>query len=257
MLLLFVPAGARRRRIHGSLSADGLSTGTLIGRVAPSSTCLFSQMMTKVAPGTSDGMTANVGMISQEKAVGLARFPAWLWLGAGLYVLLLAVGSSLLRDSDTYWQIATGQRILDHAALPRVDIYSFTRAGELWMSSSWLSQVLYAASYNLAGWTGPIVLAASAITATFALLAYILGRRIPSTYAILIALAALVLSEFAFSCAPPRARAAGHGRVGERTDGGKRAPASAVMVVAAADVALGKPARRIRLWPRFGRSICV
>ena len=158
--------------------------------------------MTKVAPGTSDGMTANVGMISQEKAVGLARFPAWLWLGAGLYVLLLAVGSSLLRDSDTYWQIATGQRILDHAALPRVDIYSFTRAGELWMSSSWLSQVLYAASYNLAGWTGPIVLAASAITATFALLAYILGRRIPSTYAILIALAALVLSESHFLARP-------------------------------------------------------
>ena len=49
----------------------------------------------------------------------------------------------------------------------------------------------------------------------------------------------------AFLCASPRARAAGHGRVGERTDGGKRAPAGAVMVVAAADIALGEPARRI------------
>ena len=170
-------------------------------------------------------MNANVGLISQDKALRLGKVPAWLLLGAGVYVLLLIIGSGLLGDSDTYWQIAVGQWILDHATLPRVDIYSFTRAGEPWISSSWLAQVLYAASYNLAGWTGPVVLAASAIAATFALLTYILGRRIPSTYAILIALAALVLSEGHFLCASPRAGAAGHGGVGERTDGGKRAPA--------------------------------
>ena len=54
----------------------------------------------------------------------------------------------------------------------------------------------------LAGWTGPVVLAASTIAATFALLTYILGRRIPSTYAILIALAAMVLSGVHFYARP-------------------------------------------------------
>src|SRR6266545_3675528 len=147
-------------------------------------------------------MNANVGMISQEKALSLGGIPAWLWLGAGVYVLLLTVGSSLLGDSDTYWQIAVGRWILDHHALPRVDVYSFTRAGEPWISSSWLAQVLFAASYNLAGWTGPVALAASSIAATFALFTLILGRRIPSTYAILIALAAVVLSSSHFFARP-------------------------------------------------------
>ena len=108
--------------------------------------------------------------------------PAWLWVGIGVYtlVLLLLGAPVLLNDFDTYWQIAVGQWILDHHAVPRVDIYSFTKAGEPWMSSSWLAQVLYATSYNLAGWTGPVVLAASSIAATFALLTHILGRRIPA-----------------------------------------------------------------------------
>jgi hypothetical protein len=139
-------------------------------------------------------MSMDAGTIHREKAFSLAEVPAWLWLGIGVYALLLVNGRSLLNDSDTYWQIAVGQWILDHGALPRVDIYSFTRAGEAWTSSSWLAQVLFAASYNLAGWTGPVVLASGGIAATFALLAHILGRRIPASYAVVIAMAALVLS---------------------------------------------------------------
>ena len=115
-------------------------------------------------------MSANVGTIPQGKTFSLAQMPAWLWLGVGVFVLLLISGGRLLNDSDTYWQIAVGQWILDHAALPRVDIYSFTKAGEPWTSSSWLSQVMFAVSYNLLGWAGPVVLAAAAIAITFALL---------------------------------------------------------------------------------------
>ena len=108
----------------------------------------------------------------------------------------------MLQDSDTYWQIAVGQWILDHHALPRVDIYSFTKAGEPWVSSSWLAQVLYATSYNLAGWTGPVVLAAGCIAATFALLTHILGRRVPAAFAVAVAIAALVLSKGHFLARP-------------------------------------------------------
>jgi hypothetical protein len=151
--------------------------------------------MTESNAGRERGdMSANVGTISLEKALSLARIPSWLWLGAGVYALALFAGAQLLRDSDTYWQIDMGRWILDHAAMPRVDRYSFTKVGEPWVSSSWLAQVLYAVSYDLGGWSGPVVLAAGSIAATFALLTCILGRRIPSTYAILIALAALLLS---------------------------------------------------------------
>lgn len=139
-------------------------------------------------------MSTEAGTIHREKTFSLAEVPAWLWVGIGVYALLLVNGRSLLNDSDTCWQIAVGQWILDHGALPRVDIYSFTRAGEAWTSSSWLAQVLFAASYNLAGWTGPVVLASSSIAATFALLTRILCRRIPATWAVAVVIAAFVLS---------------------------------------------------------------
>jgi hypothetical protein len=139
-------------------------------------------------------MSANVESINQERAVSLRHLPVWFLLGVGVYLLLLVNGSSLLNDSDTYWHIAAGKWILDHNALPRVDIYSFTKAGEPWISTSWLAQVLYAETFELAGWAGPIVLAATSIAGTFALLTLILSRRVPWTYAIIVALAALVLS---------------------------------------------------------------
>ncbi len=107
-------------------------------------------------------MSIDAGTIPQAKASSLlGQVPAWLWLGIGVYALLLVNGTRLLNDSDTYWQIAVGQWILDHHELPRVDIYSFTRAGEPWTSSSWLAQVLFAGSDRFAGWTGPVVLAAT------------------------------------------------------------------------------------------------
>jgi hypothetical protein len=147
-------------------------------------------------------MNANVGTIHQQRTISLGHVPAWVWLGVWVYALVLINGSQLLNDSDTYWQIATGKWILDHNALPHVDIYSFTKAGEPWISSSWLAQVLYAESYELAGWTGPIVLAAISIAASFALLVFMLSRRISSTYAILIAFAALLLSANHFLARP-------------------------------------------------------
>ena len=148
------------------------------------------------------GMNTSIAAASNEKSSILSQVPAWLWVGIGIYMLLLSNGGILLSDSDTYWQIAVGQWILDHHALPRVDIYSFTKAGEPWTSSSWLAQVLYATSYNLAGWTGPVILAASCIAATFALLTHILGRRIPAIHAVAVAIAVLVLSKGHFLARP-------------------------------------------------------
>jgi hypothetical protein len=139
-------------------------------------------------------MSVDAGAISQARVVSPGLIPAWFWLGMGVYGLLLVNGSSLLNDSDTYWQIAVGQWILDHNALPGVDIYSFTKAGEPWISTSWLAQIVYAGTYRLAGWAGVVVLTATWIAATFALFASILSRRIPATYATVVALAALMLS---------------------------------------------------------------
>ncbi|PDT75325.1 hypothetical protein [Bradyrhizobium sp. C9] len=139
-------------------------------------------------------MSAETATFPRAKASRFVELPAWFWVACGVYALLLLVGDRLLADSDTYWQIAVGRWILDHHTLPSVDIYSFTKAGEPWVSSSWLAQVLFAKAYDLAGWTGPVALAAAGAAASFALLTAILNRVLPTMCASLIALAALVLT---------------------------------------------------------------
>jgi hypothetical protein len=101
-----------------------------------------------------------------------------LWVGIGIYTMFLLAGDQLLNDPDTYWQIAVGQWILDHRSVPQTDIYSFTMVGQPWISTQWLAQVLLAVSYSVAGWIGPVVLAAASIAVTFSLQVRFLTRRL-------------------------------------------------------------------------------
>src|SRR6516225_3373938 len=70
-----------------------------------------------------------------------------LCVGAGTYMFLLFIGDMMLQDSDSFWQIRIGQWIIDHAAVPNSDFYSFTHAGDSWISNAWLSQVAYSISF--------------------------------------------------------------------------------------------------------------
>ncbi|MGJ4943290.1 hypothetical protein ACQR1W_22120 [Bradyrhizobium sp. HKCCYLS1011] len=117
-----------------------------------------------------------------------------LWVGAGVYALLLISGNRLLNDPDTLWQITVGHWILDHHAVPTTDVYSFTMRGAPWISTQWLAQVAYAEAYAAAGWTGPVVLAASAIALAFALFARFLNRHLRESTTLVFVVAALLLT---------------------------------------------------------------
>jgi hypothetical protein len=117
-----------------------------------------------------------------------------LWVGVGIYALFLLAGNRLLIDPDTMWQITVGQWILEHGVVPETDVYSFTMRGQPWTSTQWLAQVLYAKTYAIAGWSGPVVLAAVAIAATFALLAGFLSRRLSESTTLVFVAAALALT---------------------------------------------------------------
>ncbi|WP_368039339.1 MULTISPECIES: hypothetical protein [unclassified Tardiphaga] len=116
-----------------------------------------------------------------------------LWVGLGVYALALLAGSQLLNDPDTYWQISVGQSILDHRAVPTIDLYSFTMRGQPWVSTQWLSQVLFAGAYGAFGWTGPVVLTATAVAATFALLTHFLHQRLVESTTLIFVMVALAL----------------------------------------------------------------
>lgn len=117
-----------------------------------------------------------------------------LWVGLGVYVLILLVGNRLLIDPDTMWQITVGQWILEHHSVPQTDVYSFTMRGQPWISTQWLAQVMYAESYAIAGWSGPVVLATTAIAATFALLTKFLNRHLSESTTLVFVAAALALA---------------------------------------------------------------
>jgi hypothetical protein len=123
-----------------------------------------------------------------------ARALVPLCAGAATYLFFLYVGDTLLQDSDSFWQIRIGQWILDHGAMPYTDFYSFTRTGQPWISTSWLSQVLFAFSYARLDWAGPVILTAVAMALTAAILIHLLEAHLEAPRAVLFAMLALVLS---------------------------------------------------------------
>jgi hypothetical protein len=143
--------------------------------------------------------------ISIENSVaihGRARGVLPLCVGAGAYLFFLVHGNNLLQDSDTYWHIAVGQWIIDHRAMPYSDIYSLTRLGQPWVSSSWLAEVLFAASYGWLGWAGPVILASLAIAATVAIFVYLLSAYLDPARATVLVMLALAMSALHFVARP-------------------------------------------------------
>ena len=132
--------------------------------------------------------------VATPEAAGPMRRHLPLWIGIGIYALFLLAGNRLLIDPDTMWQITVGQWILDHRAVPTTDVYSFTMRGQPWISTQWLAQVMYAKVFAVFGWSGPVVLAASAIAATFALLTKFLSRRLSESTTLVFVAAALALT---------------------------------------------------------------
>ena len=117
-----------------------------------------------------------------------------LWVGIGVYALFLLGGNRLLIDPDTMWQVTVGQWILDHRAVPETDVFSFTMRGQPWISTQWLAQVVFAKTYALFGWSGPVVISATAIAATFALFAKFLNRHLSESTTLVFVAAALGLT---------------------------------------------------------------
>ncbi|QOG19818.1 MULTISPECIES: hypothetical protein [Bradyrhizobium] len=140
----------------------------------------------------------SISMTSSVPARGVARWLMPLCIGTIVYVFFLGMGDIMLRDPDTPWQIAVGQWILEHRALPYNDIYSFTRAGEAWISSSWLSQILFALAYEPSNWSGAVILTSLAIGATAAIFVYLLEPNLAPARAflLLIPLLAMALGHF-------------------------------------------------------------
>ena len=116
------------------------------------------------------------------------------FLTAGaVYLVLLTAGNALLNDPDSYWHLVVGQWIVDHDTVPRADPFSLTFERAPWIAKEWLSQVIYAAAYGLAGWPGVTLLAAASMAAAFGLMAGFLARHLAPVPVLVLVCAAFVL----------------------------------------------------------------
>ncbi len=93
----------------------------------------------------------------------LAGFLAVATLAYSLFVF--RGGEQFFRDSDTGWHIRSGEWILANGALPRTDLYSFSKAGQPWFLWEWGSDVLMGLVHRMDGLRGVTALIALTISA--------------------------------------------------------------------------------------------
>ena len=121
----------------------------------------------------------------------------WLFL-AGAYGW-----KGLLADGDVGWHIRSGEYILHHRAVPRHDLYSFSKPDAPWYAWEWLTDVIDASLYKLAGLKG-IVLSAGVVIAAFAtmLLRRMIWRGVSPLIAMVVALLGVGASSIHFLARP-------------------------------------------------------
>src|SRR5687767_6812152 len=71
-----------------------------------------------------------------------------------LMVFALAVRQSAYIDPDLWWHLQAGEDIVQSQTIPKVDTYSFTKAGSEWVAHEWLSEVVMFVIYRASGWGG-------------------------------------------------------------------------------------------------------
>ena len=83
---------------------------------------------------------------------------------------LLAITARSAVDPDLWWHLRTGQWIVDTGSIPHSDPFSFTRAGQAWVSHEWLSEVVFYELWKRGGAAALIVFSAIVTTMGFMLL---------------------------------------------------------------------------------------
>src|SRR5690242_7915203 len=89
-----------------------------------------------------------------------------LFLALIIWMFCVGVGwVGLLEDGDTGWHIRTGQYILGTHAVPKTDLFSFSKPNAPWFAWEWLTDVLYAGMYAWSGLKGITLFSALLISA--------------------------------------------------------------------------------------------
>ena len=116
---------------------------------------------------------AETGAVRREGVVNLLLFGVLVFI----LPLLLASSPTIFNDGDVSWHIAAGNWIISHRSIPTTDPFSLTAAGQPWVATEWLPEILFSPAYRIAGYPGLITIVAGAMIALHALIFFHLQRR--------------------------------------------------------------------------------
>src|SRR5439155_9613812 len=94
--------------------------------------------------------------LSARSAIGrlAARFQITiehLWLGVPVFALLWKSFIYPLPVLDFWWHLKVGEVIATTRSIPRIDLFSFTASGKLFVLQNWLGELLFYAMYLAGG----------------------------------------------------------------------------------------------------------
>lgn len=104
------------------------------------------------------------------------RALGFLFLGLVLFLAVLWGSKPLVHD-DLFFHLATGQHVVENTEIPTSDIFSFTRAGERWVSHEWGFGVLAHFFWFAFGNWSLVALKATAVVAILLLLLALMQYR--------------------------------------------------------------------------------
>lgn len=112
-------------------------------------------------------------------------------MGVAAFLFAIVRGDRILNDGDTYWHIATGRWIVEHAAIPFADPFSHTLPGAPWTAHEWLSEVVLYLAFQFSGWPGVVILIAATFAFTLAYLARFLHAYLAPAHVLIFSVLAL------------------------------------------------------------------
>ncbi|KPV51892.1 hypothetical protein SE17_18655, partial [Kouleothrix aurantiaca] len=99
------------------------------------------------------------------------------WLAAALLLIALRPLLTPIPPNDFWWHMATGRIIASTGAIPSVDSFSFTQAGQPFFNQGWLAQLLMYWLHQVGGVPLLLVVQSLVITLAYGLLLRLCIRR--------------------------------------------------------------------------------
>lgn len=111
---------------------------------------------------------------------------AWLPGVTGVALLLIAAAIQKVWSIDFWWQLRNGEWIVEHLAVPRQEMYSWTNAGAPLREMRWIYCAVIYLLYSRVGEWAPSVLQALAVTGVWIVVAWPYRRNLRHPLAVLL-----------------------------------------------------------------------